>query len=395
MKDIYLIILDSVRQDFLSNSLFPELVHDFVEFSNCKSIYTSTCLSHYTIFYGNYFGKAENKCFPAQLKKLGYKVKSFCNGAIIIGYPLKTIFEENFHANAPYREDFINDLGINIEYNWNRRLFGSKLEDYYGAADDEDRNIPLKWQEYIVNNKNNKNFIFLHFWNTHHNYEINEFLENKITGKNLKELGQELIKRIIYKELTIKFTKKVYLKRIHEVSENYIRDLISLLKKNELYDDSLIIITSDHGEGLGDIGKNCPRSLVKTFKFLFETVILGFYKRLNRLKFFNYLPKLDEFLTCKWEFYTFFHSGGYNLQKEIPMFIKFPNKEFGGKICRQEVSLFDIIHTINDLLDEKILIKSSKGRSFFSLLKGGKDAIEKYKIKTTIKNLSNLILRGN
>ncbi len=387
MNNIFLIILDSVRRDFFTNALFPELKDDFVEFSNCKSIYTSTCLSHYTIFYGNYFGQAENGNFPAQLKKLGFKTQSYCNGAIIVGYPLKTIFEENLSVKAPYREDFVKDLGINTEYNWKREMFGEKLEDYYGTADDEDRNIPLKWQKYIVENQNNKNFIFLHFWNTHHNYKINDFLEDKITGTTYHEVGRDLINRILNKELTIRFTKKVYLRRINEISEKYIKTLISLLKKENSYNDSLIIITSDHGEGLGDIGKNCPKRLLKTFKFIFNTIILGFYKRLKKYKFFQCLPYLDDFLSCKWEFFTFFHSGEYKLQKEIPMFIKFPNNEFGGNIYTKDISLFDIIHTINDLVGRKIVIRNSNGQSLYSLVKGGQDAIERYRIDSTIKNL--------
>ena len=41
----------------------------------------------------------------------------------------------------------------------------------------------------------------------------------------------------------------------------------------------------------------------------------------------------------------------------------------------------------NDLMEKKITIKNSYGNSLYSLLKGGDDAIEKYKIKSIIKNL--------
>jgi hypothetical protein len=36
-------------------------------------------------------------------------------------------------------------------------------------------------------------------------------------------------------------------------------------------------------------------------------------------------------LYYKLDFNAFYHSGNHELQKEIPLLIKFPNSEFGGK----------------------------------------------------------------
>lgn len=159
MRNIFLIVLDSVRRDFFLNKnkkYVNELETDFVEFVNCESIYTTTCISHYTIFFGDYWAKARNNNFPAQIKSLGFQTRSFCNGAIITGYPLKHILEPNLLNCLPFREDIIKDLGIVPEYSWNRKLFGSKFKDYNGAADDEKLEIPKGWKNYIRNNYDKK-----------------------------------------------------------------------------------------------------------------------------------------------------------------------------------------------------------------------------------------------
>ncbi len=388
MKNIFLLVLDSVRRDFFFDTIknkLRELEKDFVGFNNCYSLYTSTCLSHYTIFYGDYFGKSKNENFPIQLKKNGYNIRSFCNGSIILAYPLKDSIQLNLNNQIPYRGDIINDLGINPKYVWNRSHFGNSLEDYNGSADDVKNGIPEIWKKSLSNINETKNFVFLHFWNTHHNYLINSHLENKITGQSYKELGINLIKRVMNKDLTEKFVKKVYTQRIYEIVDNYIREFIEILKKNRIYDESLIIITSDHGEGLGDIGKH----FTKRFHNLYCYIKRSFYNNYNKIiskKGFRFLPKLKEIYLSKWDFVRFFHSGGYEIQKEIPLLVKFPENKFGGSICNEKVTLFDIIHTIDDCIGRKLKIYTRRGRSLRSLLK--KDLhIEEYKIKDSIKTL--------
>lgn len=391
MKNIFLLVLDSVRRDFFFDSFLSqlnELKNDFVQFTNCHSIYTSTCLSHYTIFFGDYFGKARNQNFPAQLKNFGYKSRSFCNGAIIRLYPLKGNLEPSLNNKLPYRNDIIRDLGIEPAFNWNRELFGSKFEDYTECADDEKNKISEKWKKYIIDNKERKNIIFLHFWNTHHNYNINEYLKAKIEGENIKEIGQNLLAKIINKEITEKFVKKVYSTRIYEILSTYIKDLIKLLKENNIYTDSLIIITSDHGEGLGDIGFHFTKRLHKFYDKIKNFILMNYNEIIQkRLRF---LPKIKTFYLSKYDFFTFYHSGQFKLQKQIPLLVKFPNNEFGGKFYDNKVSLFDIIHTVNNLIDKKIKIGNFYGHSLYSLLKEGETSREKYKLDVEIKKLISL-----
>ena len=366
MKNLILVVLDTVRRDFFNFNLdnsFNELKKDFVNFINCHSIYTTTCASHYTIFFGDYFNKSKNKNFPSQLSKQGFIKKSFCNGAIITGYPLKAFKESHIENNRPFRDEMVDDLAINTEFDYKKEMFGKNFEDYYGSADDENRNVPSKWRNYIYKNKQNKNFIFLHFWKAHYDYGINESLRDKIICKNYKMIGRELLRRLRNGELTESFVKKIYSQRINETINIYLKDLIKILKENRMYKKSLIIITADHGEGLGDIGEDYNEMVFNLYKKIFRL-----YCRLERR--FTFLPRIKK-RYYKWDFTTFYHNSDNEFQKQIPLLIKFPNNEYGGKIINRKVSLFDIIYTVNDFLDYSMDIKSNNGYSLYKLLNKG------------------------
>lgn len=383
MKNIIFVVLDSVRKDYfyhLFKNVSGELKEDFVNFSNCNSIYTFTFNAHYAIFFGDYIFSAKNNSFPSQLKKLGFNTRSFCNAAIISDYPLRNIIQENLEIRKPFRDEIIYDLGLKPEFNWKEEIIAINVKDYIGTADDEERNIPAKWKNFIIKNKKENNFLFLHFWNTHHNYKINEFLENKIDGMTCSDIGKELLKRIDKKLLTEKFVKEIYSKRIIEIINIYIKDLIKVLKDNGIYNNSLIFITGDHGEGLGDLGRNYPRKLYNIFHWFYIKYV--FLK-----KKYSFLPEIKR-INCKWDHCTFFHGEDYELQREVPLLVKFSNNEFGGINYINEVSFFDIIHTVNHIIDNKLVIKNNQGSSLYYLLTNGRDAREKYKIEKSIQSIS-------
>jgi hypothetical protein len=359
-----------------------ELKTDFANFSNCDSIYTNTFNSHYAIFFGDYLFKSENKNFPHQLKKLGFNVCSYCNAALFTNYPLKNVAKKEIIKNRPKRDEIINDFGLTPEFNWKKKFLGNHIGDYIGCADDEERKIPDKWYDFIINNKEDTNFLFLHFWKTHHNYGINEFLKSKIYGINYREIGRKLLKKIRNGEITEKFVKVVYANRILDVINLYIYDLIKILKTNGLYDDSLIIITADHGEGLGDIGISYPWKLSKIFDYLLKR-----YKKIR--KKYQFLPLIRK-IPNKFDLKAFFHNGEFKLQKQIPFLIKFPKNFFGGIKYNGKTSLFDIIHTIDNLIGNKLNISTNLGCSLLYLLMEGESAREKYKLSRKIENLVSL-----
>ncbi|MFX1239725.1 MAG: sulfatase-like hydrolase/transferase [Promethearchaeota archaeon] len=379
IKNIFLIVLDSVRRDvFYSNmqNMCNEIQNDFVSFSNCNSIYTNTFNSHYAIFFGDYLFKSKYFDFPYQLQKIGFKIKSFCNSALFTNYPLEYENIVGQDSVIPFRKQIIDHLGLEPMFVWDKEFLGNNVEDYVGSADDEFRMIPDVWKNYIIENKDNANFVFLHFWKTHHNYGINDFFKDKITGQNYREIGKKLINKIKKREISIKFVKMVYEKRIIEVMNNHILALIKILKDKDLYHNSLIIITSDHGEGLGDIGSRLPPKILKIYALFFKI-----YNRIRRL--LKTLPKIKK-IPNRLQFNAFFHNGGYDFQKQVPFLIKFPSCSFGGLKINMDITLFDIIHTINDLIGNQLKIPIN-GCPLNYLLSEGKFARERYKLNRFIK----------
>ncbi len=383
---IFLIILDSVRRDnffyLIKEKFIPELREDFIDFRNCKSTYTNTFLSHYALFFGDYLNCAKNKSFPAQLKDLGYSNRSYCNYAVLLGYP--NYDSSNLKLRERYRpsiSQMIEDLGIDNNFDIDNINFGKKVEHYYGAADDISNKVPAKWKEFIQHIDSEKTFLYLHFWSTHQNYGINEYVRNKIRGKNYAELAKNLVQRIVNKNLTEKFVKKIYYKRILEVINEYIKDFIENLKAKGIYEESLIILTADHGEGLGDIGFNSTKRLLSVYH-----LIKRIYRKIRR-DFIPRAPRFRKIFSCRWDRHVFFHNGGFEFQIQVHLFIKFPVQKFGGVIYYKEVSLFDIIHTINEFTGNALKMNNNHGCSLLYLITEGENAREKYKLKKNIEKI--------
>jgi hypothetical protein len=378
MTNIILVVLDSVRMDYFSENAknFSLLKKDFVEFTNCRSIYTDTPRSHYTIFWGDYFNQSKNQSFPAQLQRRGFINKSFCNAGIILLYPLKGDENDSLKNIRPFRDEIITDLGMEPAFDWDVSPLGDTFENYSGSADDEDKKIPDKWEKYLQNISTSNNFIFLHFWGTHHNYGIDRHLTKKIPGDNYTQIGMNLIDQVKSRKISGKFVKKIYSDNISNIYFLYIEKMFKILIENETYDDSIIIITADHGEGLGDIGLD-DWSLWIYKKMYCKIINSPFLKK--------HITNLAE-PTSKWKMTTFFHAGDFDLQKEIPLWIKFPKSEFGGNVYKKAVTLFDIIHTINEEMNYDLDIKTNHGASLKSLIQYGKEGRDRYFIRKNEKN---------
>lgn len=365
---IVLIVLDTVRRDFFNKNLKKQrkkLNKDFIKFDNCKSIYTATCTSHYTIFFGDYWNKAKNENFPKQLKRLGYTVKSYCNGAIFTGYPLKNIRENLINKVRPYREQMIEDLGVEPHFNPIKKDFGKITQDYIGCADYSDE-IRSEIGEFIENNKNDKYFMFLHYWKAHYNYGIDDELGVNTKGNDCHEEGSKLIKLVRDGVISEQQVRDTYSRRVEELIKDDIGYVLDSLKESDSYDDAMILITSDHGEGLGDVGMDRNHVLYdltgKQLRFLKENA-RGALRRLIEFDIGwteNY--RLD--------YENFFHNADSDVQREIPMMVKFPNNEYSGMVNDVEINLLDVFSTVHEITGSKLDIKSTHGTSLYELAAG-------------------------
>ena len=182
----------------------------------------------------------------------------------------------------------------------------------------------IKWL--IEVGKNHEFFAYIHYLDLHDPYRpkppydtMYGVYSNVYSGIDLKNWGTYLID-IRESKRKLEENDVEQLKAYYDGQLTYIDSQIGLLldelKKLGLYDNTLIILTADHGDGFMEHG------------FISH----------------SYKP-YDELL-------------------RVPLIIKFPNSQFGGEIVRSQVRLIDVMPTILDLLR----IKTDSKLSGFSLL---------------------------
>lgn len=183
------------------------------------------------------------------------------------------------------------------------------------------------------NQKDQDFFFFVHTWMVHAPYARSRFLkEGKISQEKRNQIDQfrtmtkeERLKVIKMKKskgtandfpfflsknklLNMKDCKALYDSGIYYVDQ-LIDRMIKRFKKLDIYDDVLIIITSDHGEHFDDHFKNC--------------------------------------------FYNFHGQDFYEEFVKVPLIIKYPDRS-KGKIVQEQVSLIDVVPTVLNYYKMKI-----------------------------------------
>jgi len=167
-------------------------------------------------------------------------------------------------------------------------------------------NDAIKW---IGNNKDNKFFLFLQYYDPHYNYTYNEeFSFYKEKTQNIYNcIPIEKIRKLapILSEEDKKTLLGYYDSEISVVDDN-LGKLFNYLKQNNLYDSTVIVFTADHGEEFGE---------------------KGYYG------------------------HTFSVA---NSVLHIPLIFHVPGNKHKGRIVENVVSSIDIYPTILDLLDMEI-----------------------------------------
>ncbi|MBS3819992.1 sulfatase-like hydrolase/transferase [bacterium] len=172
-------------------------------------------------------------------------------------------------------------------------------------------------------------FYFLHTYHVHapHNPQM-KFLNKIPRETEIKEfdfntdLGGN---KCIFKETSDEFREDI--KALYDAEilsfDHYFGEFIRFLKENKFYENSMIILVSDHGE-----------------------------------EFFEHQ---------RWAH----GSDLYNEQTRIPLLIKFPGQEFQGKKIKENVTPQDILPTLMDYYGIKHS-KNIRGQSLLPLIKTGK-----------------------
>ncbi len=177
-------------------------------------------------------------------------------------------------------------------------------------------------------------FLFLHSYHTHHPYtppeRFVEAMAEDYHGNLPDEISFELLEQINRGDRLLTRSDKAHIVTMYDAE---IRQMdvgfgliVDELKEQGLYDDTLLILTSDHGEEFGEHG------------------VMGWHS----------LTLYDELLS-------------------VPLVIKFPGNDFAGRKVMDQVRSIDILPTALDILEIEIP-EQCEGRSLLPLVKGRRDA---------------------
>lgn len=190
-------------------------------------------------------------------------------------------------------------------------------------------------------------FLFIHTYQPHNPYETASDIGKTFLSKDAKWQGlqiEEMFKKS--GRLNSKFSEKekqniidLYDGEILYTDETLIKPLILLLKKLELYDKTMIIITSDHGEEFMDHG--------------------------------NWLHGMTL----------------YNEVIHIPLIIKFPHSQNRGLRIPYICSINDIMPTVVEIIGQDPTLFNLDGRSLLPLVEGSENTDRTFYCDLTLKKL--------
>ncbi len=320
--NIILISLDTLRADHLScygyhrntSPNLDEFTKDCVLFENVFAHSSWTLPSHLSMLFS--LNGASHQVYH-NTQKIDNSIPSLAsylrdNGYVTYG------FTGGGYVSSIY--------GFAKGFDWYDEPVGGRNAP---LADDEAERLYEYTSDWINKNKDKQFFLFLHTFQIHGPYQCPEPWIETYLDENAKWKGIGLRLLLEEKGQDFPFTpeereniKALYDGEIKYTDETLIKPLLEFLKKNNLYDNTLLIITSDHGE----------------------------------------------------EFYE--HGGWlhsrtlYNELIRVPLFIKFPSSQYKGMQIKPNARLIDIMPTILGACSIDYPGDSLEGKSLMDLITG-------------------------
>ncbi|MCK4888600.1 MAG: sulfatase, partial [Candidatus Aminicenantes bacterium] len=193
----------------------------------------------------------------------------------------------------------------------------------------KDRKLKNSAKNFLVENYKKKFFLWLHFLGVHSGYRPSKEILARIepeeyTGNVLKAVGP-VLKKITagekkVTEYDIEHIRNCYAGELLQLDE-WLQEIFDVMKEKKIWDNTLIIISSDHGEDL--------------------------YQHNNHF---------------------FHHPSIYNTSLHVPLIIKFPDSEYKG-IIDQNVSIMDFMPTLLDYFEIETEYRMN-GESLMPLIRG-------------------------
>ena len=195
-----------------------------------------------------------------KLKENGYQTAGFVNNSQVgelVGFEKgHDTFVEVWKGIKPKStiERIINGL--------HRRIKSGLGYEDMGAG--KTNRLFANWIENHID-KNKPFYTFLHYIEPHNPLNPPRSYKNKYLKQAYKRIDAEKIKKVAYnplicfvEDLNLNEEEIEVLKLLYDAEIAYtdskIGEIVSMLKRNNVYDDTMIIITSDHGEHFGEHG---------------------------------------------------------------------------------------------------------------------------------------------
>ena len=253
MKNVILLTIDALRKDVLGcygnkNNLTPfldSLQPKCIKFTKSQTSgpYTQTSFpgiltSSYYLEYGR-----QKKCSPKRtlisevLKRSGITTTAFHSNPYLCGY-----------------------------FGWNRGwdVFYDSMQDEvsdkipYIKGDGINHKVKQWLSFYTKDDNYNPFFLWTHYMDVHEPYiPAKEYLNKIDPSINLSEdemlnlFKEVILKRDISDRKTVKLLKKLYDAGVCE-TDNYVKEFFNILEKYNVLKDTVIIITTDHGDEFGE-----------------------------------------------------------------------------------------------------------------------------------------------
>lgn len=208
----------------------------------------------------------------------------------------------------------------------------------------------------LVDNCNRPFFLFIHYWDVHTPYNAPERIYNELmpegNGKGLKELfagirnekWKAYLLKAAGKATTAEEVSAMYDSAIKYVDQEIGR-LVKYFKKQGIYEDTIFVITSDHGESLTEHGI-----------------------------FFD-------------------HHGLYDESIHVPLI--FNNLPMGGKRIKDFVQHVDIVPTLLDILNIPFKKSEFDGMSLIPLIRGEVNSLRPFIVAEESYTESKKAIRTN
>ncbi len=295
--NIILLVLDTLRSDFTVDPdkgipLLKSIKDNSEEwniFNNCVSPASWTIPAHASLFSGVYpsrngviegtdgsipdysflYDHYQGDTLPAYMKGAGYKTYSFCQNGLVgkdtsfmRGVDLQIYSENEFQATYDRMHKSLNVIYDNwggdsarktLKKSFQNHNTLSLLKEYYNLKSTtiklKNLNMAKKGGREVIKNLQNIKieepfFMFTNLMETHDphdEFSLGIGWQDTVFGNNAGYAKK------------VNGLKESYSSAVDEV-DFFLSNLFSLLKKLKVYEDTMIIITSDHGQSLFDDG---------------------------------------------------------------------------------------------------------------------------------------------